>query len=298
MTETARDRPGLLARGLQLDYLTVGWNVVEGVVAILAALAAGSVALLGFGIDSFVETASGRIIVWRLVAEQRGADHERIEVVERRAQRLVAISLTLLAIYIVYDALATLVAANAPIRARLASWSPVYRSGSCGGSPGRSDRPRSRSVRGRWRPMPFRPRRAGGSHWRSSSGSGSTPHSVCGGLTRWRRSSSRSSCCARLAGPGLGKTATEVWGVPSNRASRPTGRPVQPGIPSNRASRPTGHPAQLDRQFAMSLTSSAGVRIFVAPSPDAAEGHLIRRDVLGGECGRPARRRPASAARG
>ena len=51
MSTIAADRPRLLRRALRLEYLTVGWNVVEGIVAIAAALAAGSVALLGFGID-------------------------------------------------------------------------------------------------------------------------------------------------------------------------------------------------------------------------------------------------------
>ena len=114
MTESTRDRSSLLDRGLRLEYLTVGWNVVEGIVAIAAALAAGSVALLGFGIDSFVETASGLIIIWRLAAEQRGADTERTETVERRAQRLVAASLVGLAAYIVFDAVTTLVAGERP----------------------------------------------------------------------------------------------------------------------------------------------------------------------------------------
>jgi divalent metal cation (Fe/Co/Zn/Cd) transporter len=107
-------RPALLRRGLRLEYLTVGWNLVEGVLAIAVALAAGSVALLGFGLDSFVETASGAIIVWRLLAEQRATDHERIEAVEHRAQRLVAASLVGLAVYIVYDAVTTLLASERP----------------------------------------------------------------------------------------------------------------------------------------------------------------------------------------
>jgi len=114
MTATSADRPGLLRRGLRLEYLTVSWNVVEGVLAIAAALAAGSVALLGFGLDSFVETASGAIIVWRLLAEQRATDHERIEAVEHRAQRLVAASLVGLVVYIVYDAVTTLLAGERP----------------------------------------------------------------------------------------------------------------------------------------------------------------------------------------
>lgn len=110
----AADRPALLRRGLRLEYLTVGWNLVEGVVAIAAALAAGSIALLGFGLDSFVETASGGIMVWRLVAEQRAQDHERIEALERRAQRLIAASLVGLAAYITYDAVTTLLAGERP----------------------------------------------------------------------------------------------------------------------------------------------------------------------------------------
>ena len=112
-TATA-DRTRLLARGLRLEYLTVGWNVVEGLVAITAALAAGSVALLGFGIDSFVECASGLVLVWRLHAEGRAIDREAIERVERRAQRFVAASLVALSAYIVYDAVTTLVAGERP----------------------------------------------------------------------------------------------------------------------------------------------------------------------------------------
>jgi divalent metal cation (Fe/Co/Zn/Cd) transporter len=90
-------RRELLGHALRLEYLTVGWNVVEGIVAIAAALAAGSVALLGFGVDSFVESASGVVLIWRLRAEGAGADHEAIETLERRAQRLVGLSLFLLA---------------------------------------------------------------------------------------------------------------------------------------------------------------------------------------------------------
>lgn len=110
----AANRPQLLERGLRLEYLTVGWNVVEGVVAVAAALAAGSVALLGFGIDSFVESASGLVLVWRLLAERRAVDPERIEAVERRAQRLVAASLVGLAAYIAFDAGLALVTGERP----------------------------------------------------------------------------------------------------------------------------------------------------------------------------------------
>lgn len=97
-------RAAQLRRGLRLEYLTVGWNLLEGVVAVAAALAAGSVALLGFGIDSFVESASGSVLIWRLLAERRAVDPEAIERLEHRAQRLVAVSLLLLAAYITVDA--------------------------------------------------------------------------------------------------------------------------------------------------------------------------------------------------
>lgn len=114
ITLASSDRPAMLRRGLRLEYLTVGWNLVEGIVAVAAALVAGSVALLGFGLDSFVETASGAIIIWRLIAEQRAADHERVEAIEGRAQRLVAASLAGLAAWIVYDAVTTLIAGERP----------------------------------------------------------------------------------------------------------------------------------------------------------------------------------------
>ena len=106
----AAARPGLLRRALRLEYLTVGWNIIEGLIAIAAGLAAGSVALLAFGIDSFVESASGSVMIWRLLAE-RNADEDdevRIEHVERRAQKLVAGSLVLLAVYIAWDSITSL----------------------------------------------------------------------------------------------------------------------------------------------------------------------------------------------
>jgi divalent metal cation (Fe/Co/Zn/Cd) transporter len=114
MTTLVTARPQLLRRALRLEYLTVGWNIVEGVVAIVAALGAGSVALLGFGIDSFVESASGGILIWRLLAERHATDEARVEQVERRALGLVAVSLALLAAYIVWDSTTSLLAVDRP----------------------------------------------------------------------------------------------------------------------------------------------------------------------------------------
>lgn len=70
-------RPELVQRAQRLEYLTIGWNVVEGIVSVAFALAAGSIALLGFGIDSFVETASGVVILWRLRAEKHARSRRR-----------------------------------------------------------------------------------------------------------------------------------------------------------------------------------------------------------------------------
>jgi divalent metal cation (Fe/Co/Zn/Cd) transporter len=103
-----------LQHALRLEYLTVGWNVVEGVIAVAAALAAGSVALLGFGIDSFVETASALILIWRLAAERRAEDLRAIEDLDRRARRLVAASLFALAAWVTFDATHSLWAGERP----------------------------------------------------------------------------------------------------------------------------------------------------------------------------------------
>lgn len=115
-----KDRGVPLGRALRLEYLTVSWNLVEGIVAIAAALVASSVAILGFGIDSFVECASALVMIWRLRAER---DHrltgEKLEFVEHRARRLVAASLFLLAAYVTFDASQTLWSRDKP------SFSPV-----------------------------------------------------------------------------------------------------------------------------------------------------------------------------
>jgi divalent metal cation (Fe/Co/Zn/Cd) transporter len=100
----ASDRTASLRQALRLEYLTIGWNVIEGMVAVSAAVLAGSVALLGFGIDSFVESASGAVLVWRLLAERRGLDAEAVERIDARAHKLVGASLFVLGAYVALDA--------------------------------------------------------------------------------------------------------------------------------------------------------------------------------------------------
>ena len=94
----------LLRRAERLEWFTVGWNVAEGTIGIVAALLAGSAALLGFGVDSGVESLSGVVLLWRLAAERRGADEAGVERIERRARRLVALSLFALAVYVAVEA--------------------------------------------------------------------------------------------------------------------------------------------------------------------------------------------------
>jgi cation diffusion facilitator family transporter len=87
-----------------LALFTVAWNVIEGVIATTAGALAGSVALVGFGVDSFVETTSGAVVGWRFHRELRGLDAEAVERVERRASRIAGTLLLVLAAYICVDA--------------------------------------------------------------------------------------------------------------------------------------------------------------------------------------------------
>lgn len=100
-------------RGIVLEYLTIGWNILEGIVAILSGMLVGSVALIGFGIDSGIESTSGGILLWRLQAERRGRN---AEAVERRALRLVGFSFLLLAAYVAFDVCKTLLSRERPER--------------------------------------------------------------------------------------------------------------------------------------------------------------------------------------
>jgi divalent metal cation (Fe/Co/Zn/Cd) transporter len=89
------DRPALIRRGEWLAWFTIGWNAIEGIAGIVAGLAAGSIALVGFGIDSYVEVFAGSVILWRLAKERHG--REVSDAAERRAVRLIAVTFLLLA---------------------------------------------------------------------------------------------------------------------------------------------------------------------------------------------------------
>jgi len=90
-------------KALSLSYFTVGYNILEGVVSILAGLlAGGSIALIGFGLDSFVESLSGGVMIWRFRKHGKISEEEE-EKIERRATRLVAYTFFVLGAYVLYE---------------------------------------------------------------------------------------------------------------------------------------------------------------------------------------------------
>ena len=93
----------LRLRAVRLEYFTIAWNVLEAVVALLAGIAASSIALVGFGLDSVIETASGLALLWRL--RQRGLEDEAADA---RAVRLVGATFFALAAYVGYEAVSDL----------------------------------------------------------------------------------------------------------------------------------------------------------------------------------------------
>jgi len=93
----------LYRKGILLEYFTVAYNVFEGLISIGAGLVAGSVALVGFGLDSFIESISGGVLIWRL--KNHSNDSEREEKIEQRAIKYVAYSFFILALYVAYEAI-------------------------------------------------------------------------------------------------------------------------------------------------------------------------------------------------
>jgi divalent metal cation (Fe/Co/Zn/Cd) transporter len=102
----------LLGRGLLLEYLTLSWNVVGVVILAIAAVASGSVALAGFGVDSLIEIVASSVVVWELRGEQ-GSRRETV------ALRIIAVAFLLLALYIAVQAAVTLAGGARPHRSAL-----------------------------------------------------------------------------------------------------------------------------------------------------------------------------------
>ena len=104
-------REQAVTRQKWLTAATIGWNGAEGVIAIAAGLAAGSVSLIGFGLDSGIEVSAALILAWRLAQERRtGCKQEA----DRLAQRLIAVSFAALAVYVGVESVRDLVLADRP----------------------------------------------------------------------------------------------------------------------------------------------------------------------------------------
>ena len=114
MTALSEADPRWLRTALLLVALTALYNVVEAVIAISSGIAADSIALVGFGLDSIIECAAAAVVLWRLWVEARGADRERVEESEQRVMRFVGVTFILLALYVVGEAGWTLYAAEEP----------------------------------------------------------------------------------------------------------------------------------------------------------------------------------------
>ena len=111
---TAARREELHHRGVRLEVFTVAWNAVEGVVAIGAGIATGSVSLIGFGADSFIEVISAVALLWRLRKAGPNASAEERGEAERRALYMVAATFFFLAAYIAYEAVGALLSGEGP----------------------------------------------------------------------------------------------------------------------------------------------------------------------------------------
>jgi divalent metal cation (Fe/Co/Zn/Cd) transporter len=97
-------------RGRWLEYLTIGWNSLEAIIAIGAGVIAGSIALVGFGLDSIIEVSSGAALLWRLHMDAP----EKRERAEQIALKLVGLSFLLLAAYVAFDAAKSLITREPP----------------------------------------------------------------------------------------------------------------------------------------------------------------------------------------
>lgn len=105
------DRVQFVERGRRLEYFTILWNSLEAVAALISGLIAGSVALVSFGLDSFIEVASGAALLWRLQQDIHTARRERAE---RLTLRIIGSCFLLLSAYVAYESLSALVTKHSP----------------------------------------------------------------------------------------------------------------------------------------------------------------------------------------
>jgi divalent metal cation (Fe/Co/Zn/Cd) transporter len=109
MVEITLDRQAVAERGKRLEYFTIAWNSLEGLVAVIAGAFAGSISLVGFGIDSFIEVTSGAVLLWRMSVD---ADVRRRERNEKFSLRIVGVCFLALAAYVSYESFSDIVSRN------------------------------------------------------------------------------------------------------------------------------------------------------------------------------------------
>src|SRR6202162_2788332 len=112
MAETAiLERTAVVRHGRRLEYFTIAWNALEGLVAVVSGVIAGSISLVGFGIDSFIEVTSGSVLLWRMSVD---SDVHGRDANEKRALRIVGACFLVLGAYIAYDSISDLWSKRAP----------------------------------------------------------------------------------------------------------------------------------------------------------------------------------------
>src|SRR5437879_11811226 len=111
MSEEALDMRLIAQRVKRLEYFTIAWNTLEGLVAVIAGAMAGSISLVGFGLDSFIEVISGATLLWRMSVD---ADLSRRERNEKLSLRIVGISFLVLTAYIAFEYVPDLLEQKAP----------------------------------------------------------------------------------------------------------------------------------------------------------------------------------------
>jgi divalent metal cation (Fe/Co/Zn/Cd) transporter len=117
--DTMDRKNALLRSGIGIEWVSTSWMIVEAAAALLAGAMARSVALIAYGADSIIELVAGAALLRRLYVEANGAGIERVERAEKRASRIVGISLLLLALYIVVASIRSLLAREGPEAAPL-----------------------------------------------------------------------------------------------------------------------------------------------------------------------------------
>lgn len=111
MVEISLDRQVVAERGKRLEYFTIAWNSLEGLVALVAGTFAGSISLVGFGIDSFIEVTSGTVLLWRMSVDADSRSRERNE---RLSLRIVGAGFLALAVYVGYESASDLLSKKPP----------------------------------------------------------------------------------------------------------------------------------------------------------------------------------------